>query len=156
MTTTTDRTTAATRHAAPARDDVLRWARDLYANAVDHKDAAGFAAAFTPDAWLRFGNAPAITGRDAIRDAIAAFFAAFASLRHESKGEFLDGDTLVLEAVVTYTRHDGGVVSVPAVTIFRLAGSAGSAAADDGSGARRRPVADQCRIYVDLAPLFAA
>ena len=127
------------------RDEVFRWARDLYAESVDRKDARGFAAAFTPDAWLRFGNAERIEGRDAIEAAIAQFFTAFAELRHESKGTFLDGDTLILEAVVTYTRHDRKLVSVPAVTIFRLAG-----ALDDG-----RPVADQCRIYVDLTPLFA-
>ncbi|HET7459247.1 MAG TPA: nuclear transport factor 2 family protein, partial [Gemmatimonadaceae bacterium] len=94
-----------------------------------------------------FGNAPTITGRDAIREAIAGFFTAFVSLSHESKGAFLDGDTLILEAVVTYTRHDGQLVSVPAVTIFRIAGIA----PNDGG----RPVADQCRIYVDLTPLFA-
>ena len=39
-------------------EEVLAWARDLYARAVDHKDAAGFAAAFTPNAWPRFGDAP--------------------------------------------------------------------------------------------------
>lgn len=129
------------------QDEVIGWARDLYARSVDHKDAAGFAAAFTPDAWLRFGNAPPIVGRDAIREAIAYFFTGFAALRHESKGTFLAGDTLILEAVVTYTRHDGGRVSIPAVTIFRLAGTA--------EGDERRPVADQCRIYVDLTPLYA-
>jgi ketosteroid isomerase-like protein len=133
--------------AVPQRDAVMRWARELYAQSVDRKDAAGFAAAFTPDAWLRFGNAPAIVGRDAIRDAIAQFFTAMVSLRHEAKGAFIDGDTLILEAVVTYLRHDGNEVSVPAVTIFHLAG----AAAGDGA----RPVADQCRIYVDLTPLFS-
>ena len=131
--------------AVRTREDVVRWAGDLYAQAVDHKDAAGFAAAFTPDAWLRFGNAAPIAGREAIREAIAQFFLAFAELRHESKGTFLDGDTLILEAVVTYTRHDRQVVSIPATTIFRLAGGERAA----------RPVADQCRIYVDLAPLFA-
>ena len=131
------------------QEEVLAWARDLYARAVDQKDAAGFAAAFTPDAWLRFGNAPPLTGREAIETAIAQFFTAFIALRHESKGEFLVGNTLVLEAVVTYTRHDLKQVSIPAVTIFRLAGTT------DGNGDGRRPVADQCRIYVDLAPLFA-
>jgi ketosteroid isomerase-like protein len=127
------------------QDEVIEWARELYARSVDRKDAAGFAAAFTDDAWLRFGNADRLVGRDAIREAIAGFFTTFAELRHESKGEFLDGDTLVLEAVVTYTRHDRRQVSIPAVTIFRLAGA-------DASG---RPLADQCRIYVDLAPLYA-
>ena len=133
---------------APSRTAVLAWAHDLYANVVDHKDAAGFAAAFTADAWLRFGNNPQLDGRDAIQGAIAHFFTAMVSLRHESKGTFYEGNTLILEAVVTYTRHDGGIVSVPAVTIFRIAGV-------EQRGSELRPVADQCRIYVDLAPLFA-
>ena len=131
--------------APPHREAVMRWARALYANSVDRKDAAGFAAAFTPDAWLRFGNWEPIAGRDAIRGAIAQFFTGMIDLRHESKGEFLDGDTLILEAFVTYTRHDRKQVTVPAVTIFRLAGA-------DGDG---RVLADQCRIFVDLAPLYA-
>lgn len=132
---------------APPGDAVLRWAGELYAGAVDHKDAAGFAAAFTPDARLRFGNAPPIVGRPAIEAAIAGFFAGFAALRHASRGAWLAGDTLVLEAEVTYTRHDAGVVTVPAVTIFRVAGSA--------PGDPSRPLCDDCRIYVDLAPLYA-
>ena len=141
-------------HSAPTRtnfvlphDEVIAWANDLYARTVDNKDAAGFAAAFTADGWLRFGNAPPITGREAIREAIAGFFASFASLRHESTGNYLVGDTLILEAVVTYTRHDGRQVSIPAVTIFRIASGADSDAL--------HPTADQCRIYVDLTPLYA-
>jgi len=132
----------------PPNDVVLRWARDLYENAVDQKDAAGFAAAFTQDAQLQFANAPAMTGRDAIEEAIANFFTTFLELRHEERGAWVVGDTLILEATVTYLRHDEREVSVPAVTIFHLAGSA----PDDPE----RPQADGCRIYVDLAPLYAA
>ncbi len=131
----------------PVRKEVIQWARDLYANAVDHKDARGFANAFTPDAWLRFGNSPPTLGREAIEAAIAGFFSAFLSLRHEAQGEYLDGNTLFLEAMVTYTRHDGQMVTVPALTIFRLVEVDGAVALP--------PLADQCRIFVDLSPLFA-
>ena len=132
--------------AGRTRDDVIRWADTLYSDHVDHKDADGFAAVFTPGATLRFGNADALTGRDAIRDAITQFFTAFKSLRHHSGRTWIEGDIVVLEAVVTYVRHDGKEVTVPAVTIFHLVpGSASST-----------PLADECRIYVDLAPLFAA
>jgi len=130
-------------------ESVLGWARKLYDGAVDHKDAAGFAAVFAPDAWLRFGNAAPVVGRDAIRVAIADFFSAFVSLRHEAQGNWFVGDTLILEARVTYTRHDGAVVTVPAVTIFRLAGT------EAGTGVPLPPMATECRIYVDLTPLFA-
>lgn len=136
-----------TAEAALSRDAVLRWAKDLYANAVDMKDAAGFAAAFVPDGWVQFGNRPRTSGREAITTAIAQFFDGFRSLQHKAVGTWLDVRTLVLEAEVTYVRHDGQTVTVPACTIFRLA----SATSDSGA-----PQAKECRIYVDLTPLYAA
>lgn len=134
-------------NAALAPDEVIQWARDLYAQSVDHKDAAGFAAAFTDNAWLCFGNAPPIEGRETIRVAIAQFFDSFIDLRHESQGMWLSGNTLILEARVTYTRHDRQQVTIPAVTIFRLAGA--------GEATPACQFADQCRVYVDLTPLYA-
>ncbi len=131
----------------PAEEVVFRWASKLYAQSVDHKDAAGFAAAFVDEGSLRFGNNPPIHGRPAIEAAITEFFLSFLALRHEAKGAFLTKDTLILEAVVTYTRHDREQVTIPAVTIFHLAG----AQPNDP----QRPLADDCRIYVDLTPLYA-
>lgn len=119
------------------------WARELYAK-VDRKDAAAFAAAFADDGWLRFGNNDPITGRATIESAIAGFFTVMASLRHEFTRITLHEKLLFLEASVTYVRHDQGVVTVPAMTVFQMAG--------DGA----RAVAERCNIYVDLAPLFAA
>jgi hypothetical protein len=129
-----------------SREKVMRWADDLYANAVDKKDAAGFAGAFAPDGWVQFGNWPRTQGREAITAAIANFFSGFQSLSHRSVGQWLDRGTLVLEAEVTYLRHDGRTVSVPATTIFRLAREG----SEDGC-----PRAKECRIYVDLTPLYA-
>jgi hypothetical protein len=136
-----------TAEAELSRDVVMRWASNLYATAVDRKDAAGFAAAFAPDGWVQFGNWPRTAGREAITAAIAQFFDGFASLVHKSVGSWLDGRTLVLEAEVTYVRHDGRTVTVPASTIFRLS--------DERSG-EGAPLAKECRIYVDLTPLYAA
>lgn len=127
------------------RKAVLAWAKNIYDNSVDRKDAAGFAAAFTDDGWCRFANNPPIVGRENIRAAIAQFFTAMKSLKHASKGTFIDGDTVFLEAEVTYLRHDDAKVTVPAMTVFRIASE------EEGG----RFLADQCRIYVDLAPLFA-
>ncbi len=131
---------------AQSTDDVLAWATHLYATGVDRKDADAFAGAFTEEAWLQFGNNPRLHGREAVREAIAGFFQAMRSLRHEFKNSWIADDTLINEAVVTYTRHDGVDVSVPAVTIFRLL-----PVAQRVGGV----MVDQCRIYVDLAPLFA-
>ena len=116
------------------------WARKLYSESVDRKDAAGFAAVFAEDATLRFGNEKPIRGRTEIEAAIAQFFQAMVWLKHDFTAMSRDGDLLFLEAVVTYQRHDGGIVTVPAMTVFEV---------NDRFAAR------SCRIYVDLAPLFA-
>jgi ketosteroid isomerase-like protein len=119
------------------------WAGRLYRDVVDRKDAAGYAAAFVEDGWLRFGNNEPIVGRATIEAAIAGFFSAFQSLRHETTRTTSTGNLLFLEARVTYTRHDGNVVSVPAMTVYEMAETSGA------------PLARRCNIYVDLAPLFA-
>ncbi|MFL5560489.1 MAG: nuclear transport factor 2 family protein [Gemmatimonadaceae bacterium] len=118
------------------------WARELYTK-VDRKDAAAFAAVFADDGLLRFGNNDPIVGRKNIETGIAQFFTAMISLQHEFVRTTLHRKLLFLEALVTYTRHDRKVVTVPAMTVFTMADRGG------------RPVAERCNIYVDLAPLFA-
>lgn len=131
----------------PTVAEVTAWAHALYADAVDRKEAAGFAAVFTEDAWMRFGNAEPIVGRDAIQAAIAHFFSLFSELRHEFKGVWYQDSAAILEAIVTYKRFDGSEVSVPAVTIFRFD--------PEIRLPMKSAVAHRCQMYVDLTPLFA-
>lgn len=70
---------------------------------------------------------------------IDPFFGSIASLRHDVTREFVADGTHVVEALVTYGRHDGKTLSVPAVSIYRRAGDH----------------IDDYRIFVDLAPLYA-
>jgi ketosteroid isomerase-like protein len=102
------------------RADRAWWGR-LFAT-IDAGDAAGFVEFLTPDAQLRFGNAPAVTGSAAIRTAAAGFFGAIASSRHELLGTWRGTMTAVCEGEVTYTRHDGSVLRVPFVNVFDLCG----------------------------------
>lgn len=119
------------------------WARALYGDAVDQKDAAAFAAVFAEDGTLQFGNQPPIAGRQKIEEAITQFFLAMVDLRHEFVAVSREGNRWFLEANVTYTRHDRTVVTVPAMTVFQMSESSG------------KLLAQNCRIYVDLTPLFA-
>ena len=128
---------------SPIQADPEKWARALYADAVDQKDAAGFAAVFAEDGTLQFGNQPPIAGRQKIEEAITQFFLVMVELHHDFTAISRDGSRWFLEANVTYTRHDRTVVTVPAMTVFQM------------SECNGKPVAQSCRIYVDLTPLFA-
>jgi ketosteroid isomerase-like protein len=107
---------------------------------VDRLDADAFAQYYAPDAVLRFGNAEPVHGREAIRRTYAEFFATLDGLRHDMQHFFHQDRTHLAEALVTYTRRDGSLVTVPAMSVFHTR--------EDG-------LIDSYRIYVDLAPLYA-
>jgi uncharacterized protein (TIGR02246 family) len=107
---------------------------------VDAKDADGFAEFFAEDGVLRFGNAEPLQGRSAIQEAISRFFTTIKSLEHRIVNEWIHGDTTIIEAKVTYHRHDSKSVTIPAVTIYQ----------------QRDNMITDYRIYIDLAPLYAS
>ena len=106
---------------------------------IDRMDAPGFAAAFTEDGRFRFGNAPSVTGREAVEQSVADFFSSLQGLRHEILDVWDEGDSVISEVEVTYTRKDGSDVQLPAATI----------------GRRRDGLLADYRIYMDVNPLFA-
>jgi ketosteroid isomerase-like protein len=105
---------------------------------IDRMDAVGFAAAFTEDGRFRFGNAPTVTGREGIAQTVGEFFAGLQGLHHEILDVWDDGDSVISEVDVTYTRQDGSDVQLPAATI----------------GRRRDGLLADYRIYMDVNPLF--
>jgi uncharacterized protein (TIGR02246 family) len=92
---------------------------DLLA-AIDRKDANAFAAFLTPDATFRFGNNPAVVGREAIEAAVGAFFKAIQSVSHDLQSQWSLPDAAICIGVVTYTRHDGSTLQVPFANVLKL------------------------------------
>ena len=117
--------------------DAAGFAR-LFA-AIDARDADAFASFITDDGEFRFANAPPLVGRAAIRDGVAAFFAAIGGCRHRLLRTWNGHGTAVCEGEVTYTRRDGSTLTVPFVNVFEL-----------GRGRIR-----SYRIYIDNGPLFS-
>jgi ketosteroid isomerase-like protein len=107
--------------------------------AFDAKDASTLASFMTDDVRLRLGNAEPVEGRSAFVEAVGAFFASVAGFRHDVIDVWSDGNTLIAELDVHYTRLDGGEVNVPGCNVFRL---------------RDRSVADY-RTYIDVTPVYA-
>ena len=106
---------------------------------IDSMDPDRFAAHLADDVVMRFGNAEPIEGRTAVRDTLAGFCDGIDGVSHALVGQWESESGTVVQADVTYTRKDGGTVTVPVATIYRERGG---------------EIADY-RIFVDLAPLFA-
>ncbi len=107
--------------------------------AIDAKDSAAFVGFLTDDAVFRFGSAPPAEGRAAIRKAVEDFFGTIAGLSHSIELTLRDGNTLVCEGTVTYTRHDGSRITLPFVDVFEYRGD----------------LIARYKIYMDIAPLYA-
>lgn len=106
---------------------------------VDALDAEGFAACFTERGSFQFANHPVVTGRAAIRDFIAGFFAGIGGIRHQFDNAWSLGDRAFCNGLVTYVRKDGSELTVPWATISRF---------EDGKLA-------EYLAYVDASKLFA-
>ena len=106
---------------------------------IDSMEPERFTAHLADDVVMRFGNAEPIRGRDAVHDTWAGFCEGLDGVSHSLVEKWQSASGTVVEADVTYTRKDGGTVTVPVVTIYR-----------ERDGA----IADY-RIFIDLAPLFA-
>jgi hypothetical protein len=119
-------------------DDWMQWLETTY-EALDAKDVDAYVGQLTPGAELRYGNGTPVAGRVAIRDALNEFFGAIDSVSHAFTSQLRVDDTLVIEQMVTFTRHDGSAVMLPAASVFELT---------EGK-------ADRVQTYIDVSPVFA-
>ena len=113
--------------------------KGLFAS-IDAMDTERFLSFIREDGTFRFGSSPSVTGRDGIRAAVENFFATFAALRHDIEKLILQGDAAACEGRVTYTRHDGSLITLPFANIFGVE-----------SG-----LISTYHVYIDIAPLYAA
>jgi ketosteroid isomerase-like protein len=107
--------------------------------AADALDVDNYVTFLARDVYFRFGNAEPIIGREAVREAVGTFFTTIKGLQHTIEREWHDGDTIIQQLAVTYTRLDDKLVTLPAVNVLRMH--------DD--------TVVNYRIYVDLAPVYA-
>lgn len=114
------------------------WVEDYFAD-VDAMRLDAFVDRHTDDAVVSFANNPPARGKDEIRAAIGGFWELIDGLSHEIKHRYEDGDTVILESLVTYRRKDGSDVTVPSASFLHRDGE----------------LVDRLTFYIDLAPVFA-
>ncbi len=106
---------------------------------IDAMDTESFLGFIAPDGEFRFGSAPPVQGHAGIREAVGGFFSSIAAISHELQRMVGEGNTVVCEGEVRYTRHDGSAVTLPFCNVFETAGG----------------LISLYRIYIDIAPLYA-
>lgn len=109
-------------------------------HAVDSMDPAATVNLLAENASIRFGNADPLVGREAVLAGVAAFFGAIRKVRHSIRTVWTVGADTIAETDVTYTRHDGKDVTIPAVSIWRVD-------VDDRI--------EDYRVFYDVTPVFA-
>jgi limonene-1,2-epoxide hydrolase len=107
--------------------------------AIDANDAAAFVGFLTDDAVFRFGSAPSVRGRAAVREAVDGFFGTIAGCSHNVTRTLGSGSTLVCEGEVTYRRHNGTEITLPFADVFEYRGD----------------LIAEYRIYMDIGPLYS-
>lgn len=124
-------------HAAHESPPNPYWWERLF-KTIDAGDAAGFIDFLTPDAQFRFGNAPVVRGAAEIGTSVTGFFGMIKSSQHRLVESWGSEESAGCEGEVTYTRHDGSVVTFPFANIFQL----------------RDAKVSSYHIYIDISTLF--
>jgi len=107
---------------------------------VDAMDVEAFLNFFEDDGQFRFGNAPAVTGKEAIGRTVDGFFKSIGGLQHEILETWFEAEAVISRGDATYTRTEGSEIKLPFVTVWKLGGE------------RIR----EYLIYMDINPLFSA
>jgi len=106
---------------------------------IDAFDPDKFVAHLTPDATFRFANADPVTGRAAVKEAVAGFFSSIAGLTHHILNVYEVGDIVIAQIDVEYRRQDGKSVTVPNADILVFEGD----------------LVRDWQIYIDVTPVYA-
>jgi ketosteroid isomerase-like protein len=117
---------------------MLDHVTEMFAD-IDTMDADKFVSHLTPDGHFQFGNAEPTVGRAATRDGVAGFFSTINGLHHTITGFWQEGDVVIVELSIDYTRKDDKVVTLPCANIFRMHGL----------------LVRDYRIFMDVSPIFA-
>ena len=97
------------------------WLPNLF-SAIDNKDTSAFTSFLTEDCAFRFGNLPTVQGKTHIGEFVSGFFDSLKSLSHEVIEQWNIPTGTICHGMVTYTRLDDSVLTVPFSNILKLNG----------------------------------
>jgi len=108
-------------------------------SAFDAKDVSTLASLVSDDVVIRLGNTEEARGKSAFVEAVDGFLASVAGFHHHILNVWRDGDALIVQLEVQYTRHDGGEITLPCCNVFQLGGG----------------LLVDYRSYMDISPVYS-
>ena len=96
----------------------MEWVSAFFRD-VDSFQLDKLVAWFADDIDLRFANNPIIKDKHTAAHALGGFYSTIAGLRHKAEALIGSGDEVVQQSIVTYTRKDGRLVSLPVSSYLR-------------------------------------
>jgi len=88
--------------------------------AIDDKDTSKFVSFLAPDCIFRFGNGPTVVGVSDIKQYVGGFFDSISAVSHYILDVWDVPAGKVCHGLVSYTRNDGTVLTVPFSNIFKI------------------------------------
>ena len=107
-------------------------------DAIDSGEASVYAKLLTEDSRFRFGNYPMVQGKKAVYEAQTSFYSSVKSLKHEILRTWKDDNSIVVDLLVTYIRHDDTTITLPVLDVFEI----------------KDNKVDATLIYMDINPLY--
>ena len=92
---------------------------ELY-QSVDARSIERLSTFLADNVNFQFANAPSLQGKAAVLDVNATFFKSIASMSHRIDNVWGQGDDIICNGPVTYTRLDGSHFAVPFATVLTL------------------------------------
>ena len=106
---------------------------------IDAKDSKGFSNLLTEDGIFKFGNADEVKGRKNVADYVEAFFNMIKGSQHKVVNFWEQGNNVIWQGEVLYTRTDGKQVNVSFCNVFYMDGD----------------LIEKYLIFIDNTPLFS-
>lgn len=95
-----------------------QWLESLF-EAIDSRDSMRFSQFMAVDGIFRFGNLPAIQGREVVEGFVRNFFDSIRSVSHTILDRRRTPDGVICHGMVSYTRQGGSVLTVPFPDVLR-------------------------------------
>jgi hypothetical protein len=122
--------------------DSMSYAMKEMFDHIDSKNIDSFLTFLADDVEFRFGNAPKLVGKAAIKAAVDIFNSQIVSMEHVLTGVWTPSDDItILEFDSYYTKHNGITVGVPCCVVLRF---------------NDNHLIEDYRINIDLSPVFAS